>query len=162
MRRRQHTAPPLAAFAAAAAGLAWVFRPAGPPAPEPAAPLVEVAPAGPLDARTAAVGRLLVRKHALVREFLAGRLGLAAAVERVLAAEAGEPLAQDEARRNRARHYPGLPEREAVARNFVLCAAAVAPDGERRDAAADWLAWELDVYLSGSRRTDPGLRAPVR
>jgi hypothetical protein len=160
VRRRQHTAPPLAALAAAAAGLAWVFRPAGPPAPKLAAPLVEVAPAGPLDARTAAVTRLLVRKHALTNELLAGRLGLADAVERVLAAEAGEPLAQEEARRTRGRNYPGVPEREAVARNLVHCAADRLPDPAARQAVAGRLGREQDAYLRGTGAADPSRPSP--
>jgi hypothetical protein len=151
---RRRTAPAYTALAAAAAGLAWVLWPAGPPAPEPAAPPARPAPPGPLDGRVAALHRLLARKCALADDLLAGRLGLAGAVERQLAAEAAEPDAQAEVRRNRERTYPGLPEREAAARNFALCAAAVVPDAERRDAVADWLAWELDVYLRGTGPAD--------
>jgi hypothetical protein len=60
--------------------------------------------------------------------------------------------------------YPGRPEREAVARNFALCAAAVVPEPER-DAAADWLRWELELYLSGAGPADlsrAGPRGTVR
>jgi hypothetical protein len=161
---RRRTAPACALFAAAAA-LAWAFRPSAPPAAGPAAPWVEVAPDGPLDARVAAVHRLVARKCALADELLAGRLGLADAVERVLAAEAGEPEAQAEARRTRARYYPGYPEREGVARNLARYAAARAPDPGGGEAVADWLRWELDLYLSGAGPADlsrPGPGGPVR
>jgi hypothetical protein len=145
----------------AVAGLAWALWPAGPSAPEPAATAIQDTPPGPLDGRTAAVIRVVLRKQALAGELLAGRLGLAEAVERVLAAEAEEPLAREETRRTRGRNYPGLPEREAVARNFVLCAAALVPEPER-DAVADWLRWELELYLSGAGPGDLDPRAPVR
>ena len=145
----RRTAPARAALAAAAVGLAVALWPRGPAAPEPPALLVQPAPPGELDGRVAAVRRAIERKDALAGELLAGRLGLADAVERLLAAEAEEPEAQAEARRVRAWNYPGLPEREGVARNLVLCAAVHVPDPARREAVADRLAWELDLYLRG-------------
>jgi hypothetical protein len=160
MSPRRRLAPACAALAAAAVALAWTFWPAQATGPGPGAAVIEDVPTDPISERTAAVVRVVLHKSQFIDALLAGRLGLAEAVERVLAAEAEEPLAYEEARRLWGWLYPGCPEREAVARNLVLSAAARVTDPAERQAAADRFGRELDAYLRGAGPAHPsGLSA---